>query len=310
MEYLLGIDGGGTQTTAWLADSSLSILSRVHTGPSNPVKVGIASAQRQLARAYRLALQEAYVRPGQLSAVCAGIAGSAATIVHKSMRSWLSKSIPARSHLLTTDALITLAAAFGESEGIVVIAGTGSIAYGRDQSGLILRAGGWGSLFDDAGSGYDLGRKAVACALRGLDGRGKPTRLTKSICSELRLRNIAEIVSKNLAAQEIAALFPAVLAASHAGDVVARTLCHEAARDLAALALTLVAQFKWKHLSVPIACSGGVFQSSPSIRRRFARHVHEHVREAQIFLLRREPVEGALYLASRLAERYPSKSKF
>lgn len=302
MEYLLGIDGGGTCTTAWLADTSLTILSRAQTGPSNPVKVGMVSAQRELARAYHLALREARVKRFTLRAVCAGLAGGDSALVHKRMLSWLRKSIPSRAHLLTTDAAVTLAAALRDSEGIIVIAGTGSIAYGRDQQGRVLRVGGWGNLFDDAGSGYDVGRKAVACALRAFDGRSKPTRLTDSICRELHLGQVTEIVPKPLTPRHIAALFPTVQEAARAGDRVAQNLCHEAARDLADMALALITQFGWKRCSIPVVCSGGVFQSSPMIRRAFTQRVHQEAPEARVSLLRRQPVEGALFLASKLAQ--------
>lgn len=309
MDYLLGIDGGGTHTTAWLADARLSVLARVETGPSNPIKVGTTSAQRELGRAYHAALREAHVHRDQLGAVCAGLAGGNSARVHQNMLSWLRKSIPARAHLLTTDAMIALTAALGESEGIIVIAGTGSIAYGRGPSGRILRAGGWGNLFDDTGSGYDIGRKAVACALRAFDGRDKRTGLADSICRQLRLKNITEIVAKPVAAQNIAGLFPLVQKAARAGDRVARKLCHEAAADLADLALSLIAQFKWNGQSVPVICSGGVFQSSPVILRRFAQRIRERVPGTRISLLRCEPVEGALFLASKLAQQQAVKLK-
>lgn len=302
MGYLLGIDGGGTRTTACLADARLSILSRVQVGASNPIKVGVVSAQRELARAYRLALREARVQPGNLDAICAGLAGGDSAPMHKCMLTWLRNSIPARAHLLTTDAAITLAAALGESEGIIVIAGTGSIAYGRDRQGRVLRVGGWGSLFDDGGSGYDVGRKAVACALHAYDGRGKSTRLADSICRELGLDRITEVVTKPLTSRNIAALFPVVQAEARAGDTVARRLCREAAGDLAELASALIKQFRWKHRSIQVICSGGVFQSSPMIRRVFTQRVRDTAPMARISLLRREPVEGALLLASKLGQ--------
>lgn len=309
MAYLLGFDGGGTHTTAWLADASLSVLSRVQVGPSNPIKVGLASAQRELARAYRMALREARLRKVPLDGVCAGLSGGDSAPIHQHMLAWLRKSIPARAHLLTTDAAITLAAALGESEGIIVIAGTGSIAFGRDSRGRVLRVGGWGNLFDDGGSGFDIGRKAVTSALRALDGRGKPTKLTNSICRELQLGKISEIVAKPLTPQHIAALFPAVQQAARAGDRVARGLLREASRDLADLAVALVAQFGWQHSPVRIICSGGIFQSSPMIRREFAQLVRESTPKARISPLRRQPVEGALFLASKLAQAPAGKRK-
>ena len=300
MKYFLGIDGGGTHTTAWVADENLSVLARVQVGPSNPVKVGIANAQRELARAHRKALREAGVQPAKLAGVCAGLAGGDSAPIQRSMLRWMRKAIPARAHLMTTDAAVTLAAALGESEGIIVIAGTGSIAFGRNRHGGILRVGGWGNQFDDAGSGYDMGRKAIAAALRAHDGRGKATSLAPAICRDLQISRITEAVPLSLTPQKIAALFPLVQQQASAGDVVARRLCREAAGDLAELATTIITRLRWKRRAIPVFCSGGIFRSSSLIRRAFTRRIHEHAPRAHIALLKREPVEGALILARQL----------
>jgi N-acetylglucosamine kinase-like BadF-type ATPase len=297
MGYFLGIDGGGTHTTAWLADENFSVLARVQAGPSNPVKVGLASAQRELSRAYRSALRDARARSARLDAVCAGLAGGDSAPVQRGMLRWMRKAIPARSHLMTTDAAITLAAALGRSQGIIVIAGTGSIAFGRDRQGGILRVGGWGSQFDDAGSGYDMGREAIAAALRAHDGRGQTTSLTQALCRELHLGKITEAVPMQLTPKNIAALFPLVQQEARAGDAIALRLCHEAAEDLAKLATTIITRLRWKRRAIPVVCSGGVFRSSHLIRQAFTRRVHRHAPRAQVSLLEREPVEGALLLA-------------
>lgn len=301
MGYLLGIDGGGTHTTAWLADQDLSVLARVQAGPSNPVKVGIPNAKQELARACRKAFREAHLRPSKLDAVCAGLAGGDSKPVQRSMLRWMRKAIPARAHLMTTDAAVTLAAALGESEGIIVIAGTGSIAFGRDRRGNILRVGGWGSQFDDAGSGYDMGRKAILAALRAFDGRGRQTRLAPAMCRELEITNITEAVPMQLSTQNIAALFPLVHQQALAGDAIARHLCREAAGHLAELATTIVSRLRWQRRAIPVVCSGGIFHSSIMIRGEFARLVRQRAPRASISLLDREPVEGALLLARGMA---------
>lgn len=306
MGYLFGIDGGGTHTTAWLSDESLTVLARVQGGPSNPVKVGIPAAQRELARVYRLALRKARVRPSKLDAFCAGLAGGDNPVIQQKMLHWVRQAIPARAHLMTTDAEVALAAALGEQEGIIVIAGTGSVAFARDNRGHIHRVGGWGSLFDDAGSGYDIGRKAMAAALRAHDGRAKPTRLTSAICRKLKLRRITEAATATFAPQELAALFPLVEHAARLGDEVAQTLCHEASRHLAELALTLVLRLHGDHRFLPLICLGGVFRSSPAIRSGFAQRVGARAPFAHVTLLHRAPVEGALMLASRLIEPHTS----
>jgi N-acetylglucosamine kinase-like BadF-type ATPase len=303
MKYFLGIDGGGTHTTAWLADGNLTPLARVKAGPSNPVKVGTANAQRELTRAYSKALREARVRPSKLDGVCAGLAGGDGAPIQRSMLRWMRKAIPARAHFVTTDAAITLAAALGESQGIIVIAGTGSIAFGRDRQGDILRVGGWGNQFDDSGSGFDLGRKAIAAALRAHDGRGKTTCLAPAICHELQISTITKAVPMALTPQKIAGLFPLVKQEAIKGDAVARRLCIEAAADLAELATTIMTRLRWKRHAVPVVCSGGIFQSSSLIRRVFTQRIHEYAPRARVSLLTREPVEGALLLAMQLGHR-------
>jgi N-acetylglucosamine kinase-like BadF-type ATPase len=300
MAYLLGIDGGGSHTAAWLADENLRVLAKAEAGPSNPIKVGVTAAQGEILRAVRRTCAQAKIRTTQLDVVCAGIAGAGLAPSHDKLLRGLRRELPGCALLLKTDAAITLAAALGDAAGIVVIAGTGSIAYGRNEQGHILRAGGWGSLFDDAGSGYDIGRKAVAGALHAMDGREKPTRLAAAICRVLGLKDLTEIVSKPLGPQELAALFPTVLGQARAGDQFARRLCQEGGSNLAGLALAIVGRAGWKSREIPVFCSGGVFGASQRIRRSFARHLHQSAPRARVSLLRRKPVEGALRLARQL----------
>ena len=207
--------------------------------------------------------------------------------------------------MLTSDAAIALAAAVRNAPGIIVNAGTGSFAFARDDQGMLLRAGGWGVPFDDRGSGYELGRKAVAAALEAFDGRGPHTVLMDRICQHLDLGNITEIVSKQLEQQQIAALFPLVIEAAREGDLVARHLCDEAARDLADLAVALLKRAGWTHRATPVVITGGVFRSSNLIRRAFTRHLRRFAPQARVELLARPPVEGALWLARALGGKHP-----
>lgn len=308
------MDGGGTRTTAWVANARGRIVGRSQAGPSNPLKVGFEASKREMLRAARLAMHEA--RLGRqarraanrgrlprlvLEAVAVGLAGVDRPQVHRPLVAWLRRSVPARSHLLTSDAAIALEAAIGSSPGIIVISGTGSIGYGRDESGRTLRSGGWGSLFDDPGSGYDLGRRAVAAALRAADGRGPHTRLTAKICRALKLEEINRVVLRPLEPRQIAALFPLVLEAARERDRVALELCEDAGRELAGIAVALLERFGWLGRAVPVACAGGVFASSLRIRRNFARHLRRRAPKARVLALRRPAVEGAIALARGLA---------
>jgi N-acetylglucosamine kinase-like BadF-type ATPase len=305
MACFLGIDGGGTRTTAWLGDERGRVLAKAVAGPSNPLKVGFEACQREILRAARKAVeaglprQAGGIRP-PLCAVVLGLAGTDRPPVHRKLSGWLRRAIPARRRVLTSDAAIALDAAIGNSPGIIVISGTGSIAYARDERGRVLRAGGWGTLYDDAGSGYDLGRKAIVAALEAYDGRGPRTELLKRLCAALHLKDITQVVLKPLAPQAIAALFPLALKAAQHRDPVAQRLCAQAGRDLAELALALTRRLGWNHRAFPIVGAGGVFRASPAIRRSFSHHLRRAAPRARVTLLHREPVEGALALAREL----------
>ncbi len=311
MGYFLGIEGGGTRTAAWLADGEGKLLARAESGPSNPLKVGLRVAQGEILKAFRTALREAGFppaaarasRPPLLHAVCAGIAGVDRRAVHRPLLAWMRRHVPSRHYLLTSDAAITLAAAVRNAPGIIVIAGTGSIAFARDDRGKLLRAGGWGLPYDDRGSGYELGRQAVAAALEAFDGRGPHTLLMDRICQKLDLGDITAIVSEQLEPQQVAALFPLVLDAAREGDLVSRHLCDDAARDLASLAAALLKRTGWAGRPTPVVTTGGVFKSSSLIRRAFARHLRRFAPHARVELLERPPVEGALWLARNLGKK-------
>ena len=322
MAYFLGIDGGGTGTTAWLSDGKGAVLARAVVGPTNPLKVGMTSTQSELLRATREVMRKARSsgaalfrrrkirsgprnRPGSapmLEAICVGLAGVDRPQIHGRLSRWLRRAVPARHHLLTSDAAIALRAAIGDSPGVIVISGTGSIAYGRDDRGRVLRSGGWGVPFDDAGSGYDLGRKAIVAALRDCDGRGPYTQLTAKVCSALKIPDITQVVLKQLQPADVAALFPLVLEAARRRDAVARELCDEAGQDLADLAVALLRRMGWLRRVIPVVYAGGVFRSSLRIRRSVTRHLQRYAPQARILLLRHPPVEGALALARELAE--------
>lgn len=322
-KFFLGIDGGGTRTTAWLADERGRVLARAVAGPSNPLKVGFEACEREILRAVRKALREAHIAPtfrsapnrggknaalkggatkGKIEALVVGLAGVDRPPVHARILRWLKKSIPAQHHLLTSDAAIALHAAIGNAPGIIVISGTGSIAYARDERGNVLRSGGWGTAYDDAGSGFELGRRAIVAALHDYDGRGRHTLLGKEICRVLRLRDITQIILKPMTPLDIAALFPIVLKAAGRRDLVAKYLLDGAANDLAMLARALVDRLGWRRRAFNVVSAGGVFTASARIRKMFSWSVRGFAPRARVILLHKQPVEGAIALAREIAD--------
>lgn len=293
----LGVDGGGTATTAWVTDERDHVLGRGAAGPSNPIKVGMTQARREILAAAQQALSAA--AKVDLYAACVGLAGVDRPQVSEPLLTWLRTEFPARVHVLTTDAAITLEAALGRAPGVVVIAGTGSIACGRDREGRTMRAGGWGSVFGDEGSAYEIGRRGVNAALRALDGVGPRTRLAQDISSSLELADISDIVAMNLEPHQIAALAPLVMEAERKDDAAACQIVFEAGRELAQLAAALLVRLGLHEEHVAVVLAGGLLRSSRALRRSLRRHLGSLAPQAQVGVLRREPVQGALALARR-----------
>jgi len=319
LPLFLGIDGGGTRTTAWLADERGKVLAKAVTGPSNPLKVGVEACECEILAAANhvvaagLSRQRA-VAPGPspapnevkspLQAVVVGLAGVDRPQMHGPIFAWLKRAIPALHHVLTSDAAIGLYAAIDNQPAIMVISGTGSIAFAQDpENQRVLRSGGWGIPFDDAGSGYEIARQGVEAALRGLDGRGPHTMLGQMICRELKLRDITEIIPKQLSSKEIAALFPLVATAARKGDLSSRLILRIAANDLALLASALIRRLGWSRREFPLVCSGGVLTGNKSLRDQFSDRVRKSAPRACILLLRKPPVEGALAMAREMSQK-------
>src|ERR1035441_6286647 len=171
MPYYLGIDGGGTKTRCVLADETI-VLAKAMTGGSNIVRLGETHAKEALHSAIRQACATARISPDQIRAVCIGAAGAARPEIAAKIRSILAELIPeinpesARTNIeVVGDTEIALEAAFGAGPGVIAIAGTGSIAYGRDAAGHTARAGGWGFAVSDEGSGHWIGRRAISAIL-------------------------------------------------------------------------------------------------------------------------------------------------
>jgi N-acetylglucosamine kinase-like BadF-type ATPase len=298
-QFYLGIDGGGSRTVARVSNAEGRNVARASGGPSNPVTLGVAGARRELLDVARLALGRA--GRGKLKAVCIGVAGGDRPEVSRPLKAWARAYFPATAVCVTTDAAIALEAAFGDTPGVLVIAGTGSIACGRDSEGRMLRAGGWGATIDDAGSAFDVGREGVRAALRDLDGRGPKTRLGGSIARQLNLKNVLEIVGRRLSTAEFAALAPVVTRAAGQGDLVARGIIDDAGRELAGLALALIRQRRAAAAPLQVCCAGGLFRACLALRRSFMSYLRSQAPLAKVSMLRRDPVEGALTLARKAA---------
>ena len=273
MRYILGIDGGGSKTTAILADERGKVLGEGRGEASNYQTIGLEKAGKAIKSAVAAAIEKAGENfsvslenlEGKL-VVVAGLAGADRPLDRERLRPVVWNQLPIRPLQLRVehDARVALAAATGNKSGIILIAGTGSIAFGIDDTGRGVRAGGWGPILGDEGSGYSIGKAALTAVLWEYDGRGKPTSLTDRITSRLGVPRPDEIVSLvyqgPLQRPEIAKLAEIVLEEAAAGDEISQHLITDAAEHLVKLISAVLTRLDWTQQSVPVAGTGGLLR--------------------------------------------------
>jgi len=307
MAYFLGVDGGATSTTCAMCDHDGRILGVGRGGPSNHILAPGGEARARSAVETALGAAEAASGLGRVEFESAQFGMTGINRETESARVFLraiSSLLTARLVHIDNDASVALAGALACRPGVVVIAGTGSVAYGRDPLGQEARAGGWGYMFGDEGSGFAIGLAGVRAALRARDRVGPATALETRIPDRCG-RSLGEIpllfYEGRWQRVEIAALAPVVTAAASAGDSVAGDLVEEAARGLAAIAAAVVGRLTWPDRTVALAPVGGVFTAGRVILDPLKAALAARAPDAVLVPPRFAPPAGALLLALRAA---------
>jgi len=304
--YYLGIDGGGSKTTCVVGDEAHQ-LEIVTAGPSNITRVGKVRAREALHRAIRQACAASKIDLRQVARACVGIAGAGREEVASAVRGMVAELIPGEIEVVG-DMEIALAAAFGRGPGVIVIAGTGSIGYGRDAQGRTARAGGWGYAISDEGSAHWIGRTAVSTLLRAIDQNGQDQENAQSaaealpLFSELKvawkLHSLDEFVRTANSNPDFASLFPVVVDVADAGDALAQRVLTQAGAELAELVRIVVRRSFANDVSgVPLAMAGGVFRYSSRVRESFCNEVRKFEVPTNLNPQVVEPVLGAVQKA-------------
>ena len=303
MGIFLGIDGGGTKTSCVIGDET-SVLGSGTSAGSNVVRLGEAKAREGLAAAIGQACIAANIKPSQIERTCVGLAGAGrpevSNLVHRLLAELVSGEIE-----VVGDMVIALQAAFGNGAGVMVIAGTGSMAYGRDASGNTLRAGGWGFSVFDEGSGHWIGRSAIAAVMRDYDESGEENSvLMNSIKKSWSLTTREQLILAANASPspDFAGLLPAVLSAADSGDANAQSILTQAGTELARLAKIVIRRLFSDGDKVPVAMTGGVFSNCAVVRQVFYNSLRSGYPNCSVNLTVIEPVQGALELARKGAK--------
>jgi glucosamine kinase len=313
MAYYLGIDGGGTKTRCVLGDE-MTVLATAMSGGSNIVRLGETQAREALHTVIRQVCATANLSPAQISAVCIGAAGADRPEIVAKIRAILveliSETAPETALPkieVVGDMTIALEAACGAGPGVIAIAGTGSIAYGRDATGHTARAGGWGFAVSDEGSGHWIGRRAISAILSAHD-QGLETTLSAMVLQAWKLNTLDELVQQanSTPPPDFPRLFPIVLRAADEDDSVARSLLTDAGAKLGSLAAIVVhrlahntpaAMLTGSMLPVatlPVAMTGSVFRQSPDVRRVFYNTLQTSLPGIDVRQDIVDPIEGAL----------------
>ena len=299
---VIGIDAGGTRTVCYLADTNARVIASARGPGANLHSEGDAGVERVLHEL--IATVTATGPRAVVAAVAVGMAGVARVEDVATVRGVLDRILPNVPSVVVSDALIALEAGTRGAAAIVLISGTGSIAYGRDQQGRAARAGGWGYVLGDEGSGYWLGRNALRAVVRSADGRGRATSLTPRVLAHYGVTTpqdlVRSIAGPGTRPSAIAQLASAVGEAALEGDPVAAHLIDRGAEELAS-AVESVAR-RLSLTQAPIWLAGGTMLGVAALRAAVMRELAKCVPALNPAPLSAEPALGAVHLACDLLE--------
>jgi N-acetylglucosamine kinase-like BadF-type ATPase len=294
---VVGVDGGGTKTLALATDLEGQWQARGLAGPSNLHSVGFESACLAIESAISGALAGA-----DLLALCLGLAGAGRQDELERFTAWAQAKYPGVSLKVLSDAEILLVSGASAGPAMALICGTGSIVYGRTAAGELLRAGGWGYLFGDEGSGYAIGAAALRAVMQAEDGRAMPTLLTGLMLARFGLENspglVPSIYGSESPRTKIAGLADLVEQAALAEDAIAISILKTAAFDLARMVQTVYR--KLGGVPVALTLTGNTVLRGEYLASLFRKTCAEIGLRFSVVLEVPEPAEGAVLLARSL----------
>src|SRR5882672_3785625 len=296
--HVLGIDAGGTKTVCLLADERGKILAEGRGPGANLHSAGELEVEKVLHEVMEDAIGDRDITP---AAICLGIAGVDREDEARTVRAIMRRIGHKSRVLVVNDALIALVAGAQDAPAILINAGTGSIVYGRNANGDAARAGGWGHMIGDEGSGYWIGREALAAVMRASDGRGPATRLTREILTHFKIEDESRlpriVYDRKVPRRSVAALGPIAQRVAEEGDAVAMRILEHAAEELVLAARSVASQLEMRGDAFTFYLAGGVFRVVPWLGEELARRLAEVAPRCQVQVLQQEPAVGAVWLA-------------
>ncbi|MBX3173100.1 MAG: hypothetical protein KF709_01690 [Gemmatimonadaceae bacterium] len=304
-QIVVGVDGGGSKTQVIVANAKGKELSSI-TGDGSALRPGEALASAEIIGSLvrdALAAAEIEDRP---ALVVVGVAGAGREKERKALLRALRGETVADEIEVVTDAEIALADAFGrDGAGLLLVAGTGSVAFGRGPAGEFRRCGGWGPDIGDEGSGAWIGRRALSVVTSSSDGREPETRLTGALMTALELETLEDLIpwAANASPKDLAGLAAHVMTLASDKDLRANSICTVAAEELVLHVRTLARQlFVDERAAVPVALAGGLMARGSYVRRLVEHRLKSAVPGSQLHAEEVVPARGAVKLAVSLAK--------
>jgi N-acetylglucosamine kinase-like BadF-type ATPase len=304
--FVMGIDGGATKTLAAVLDLDSHALHFAHAGPSNEDAVGARAAVASLLDVADTAIERAGIAPDELAVAVLAVAGTDTDAIARQVSAACSDA-----WIVVNDVVAAWAAATGAQPGIGAISGTGSNVFGVGRDGGAWRAGGWGHLLGDEGSGYWLGVESIRAALHDRDGSGPETALSDAAVQFFGVPSVealaALVYSKPLTKAEIAAFTTEACKLAQRGDPIACELYRRGARALGAQIVTVIqrtglaggADGVGEEHPFPLGLIGSVFKAGDLFVEPLVSIVHEAAPGAQASVVEMAPVGGSLLLAAQ-----------
>jgi N-acetylglucosamine kinase-like BadF-type ATPase len=296
--HVLGIDAGGTKTVGFLADGDARVLGEGRGGGANLQAEGELGVEKVLHAVMDQAMGAHRI---EVDAICLGMAGVDRADDLAVVRGIMRRIGRKTRAIVVNDALVALVAGAGDAPGIVIICGTGSIAYGRSAGGVAARAGGWGWLLGDEGSGYWIGAHALRAVARAADGRGPATSLTAKVLEHFAVATpsdlIREVYDRQVRHHALAQVARHVAKARDEGDLIAAQILEGAAYELVTAARSVADRLAMREEAFDFVLAGGVFHGVPWLSDELERRLPAVAPKARVSRLAAEPALGAVRLA-------------
>jgi len=299
MSLFVGIDGGGSKTKCVLADDRLNILSRADGGPSNPLTVGVEQSARLLTNLIKeLSLN---FNLQEIDSAVIGLAGAGRKSESGGVRDAIIELLSREKIILknleiVSDAEIAIEGAFSGKAGAILIAGTGSIIFGKNRAGELIRAGGNGRILGDEGSGYSIGRKGLNAVAKQFDGRGKNTLLAEILKSEYGIKNRDDLIEKVYNEKfDIASLAKNVIAAAEMKDKICSKILDEEIKELIVHIKSVKKNLVEK--KIKLCLSGGLLSSKNYYSKELKKKIEKTFDDVKLNKADHPPEIGAVLLA-------------